>query len=129
MWPLTNHQSFRSSALNEFSRRYRNHLETLPPDRLLLFQKEEFDLSEGSVSGALEQDCARAIKEFERQMIAKGIADIQEVRPGLSKHHFFISVVLRPGVEAKEYGLPEFFDGYIVDVAPQIILPGLKRRG
>jgi hypothetical protein len=124
MWPLTNYQSFRSSALNEFSRRYRNHLETLPPDRLLLFQREEFDRSKGSVSAALEQDCARTVQEFERQMMAK-IADIQEVRPGVSKHYFFISVILRPGFEAKECGLPEFFDGYIVDVAPQIILPKL----
>jgi hypothetical protein len=87
MWPLTNYRSFKSSALNEFTQRYRKHLETLPPDRLLLFQTEEFDYPKGSVSRALEQDCVGSVKRFEQQMMTK-ISGIQEVRLGVSKHHF-----------------------------------------
>ena len=114
MWPISDKipssRRPKSPWAKAFERRYKEHLASMPPERITLFETED----DPPWNGKLGHDLVKTVAEFKDE-----IGDdpkVEEVSPGFSVtiKYVFISVVLKPGVEPKTCGLPEFYRGYWV---------------
>ncbi len=118
MWPISDKipssRRPKSPWAKEFERRYKEHLATLPPERTKLFETED----DPPWNGPLGHDLIRTVARFKDDFANN--PKVEQVHPGLSSSikYVFIAVVLKPGVEPKTCGLPEFYQGYWVVPEP-----------
>lgn len=118
MWPLPDKNASlrgpKPPEAKEFERRYREHLATLPPERISLFEMEEYPVGGNS---ELMRDLIETVGAFKDEF--RDNPAIDDVRPGLATEFASISVVLKPGCEARTSGLPEFYRGCWVRIRPR----------
>lgn len=114
MWPNSDKippsQRPKSARMKELERHYREHLATLPPERVKLFEIDD----KPPWNGKLGHDLVKTVEDFKAEM-ANNPA-IEQALPGVSAkpEYAFISVHLKPGLEPQAFGLPEFYRGYWV---------------
>jgi hypothetical protein len=120
MWPLPDKNASlrrpKSARAKEFERRDREHLATIPPERVKLFENDEYPAGSNL---KLMRDLINTVAAFKNEM--RGNPSIEEVRPGAATEYVCISVILKPGIDIQTSGLPEFYRGYWVRASARAI--------
>src|SRR5262245_30499924 len=120
MWPLPDKNASlrrpKSLRAKEFERRYREHLEGLPPERIKLMESDEFPVGSNA---ELMRDLINTVADFKNEM--RENPTIEEVRPGVATEYACISVFLKPGADVQRSGLLEFYRGYWVRAHPRAV--------
>ncbi len=120
MWPLPNKNASlrgpQSVPAKDFELRYREHLAALPPERVKLFEDDQFPAGGNT---KLMRDLLNTVEALKNEF--RRNPNIEELRPGVATEYVCISVVLKPGVEVQTSGLPEFYRGYWVRASARTV--------